>query len=307
MAAAPLRVVYVAASSHSGSTLLALLANQHPLVASVGETAVKPRIRREGRAASQQCSCGARLDTCDFWSRVFRRVTEEAAPLDASHWSNDYRFEHPWLDRLLTQETSVAALRRLRYWAAAHVPGYRSRFRRIDAVNVALVRAVLAETGAQVFVDTTKLLTRLTYLLAIENLDVKVVWMTRDVRGIGWSAHRRGASMLEAARTWRTDQEGVQRLLASLPPNRNLHVRYEDLCSDPRATLGRFWEFCGVDFVDTPATLDARAHHVLGNSMRVGGSLEIRLDERWRREMAEASQRRLLGLAGALHAELGHG
>ena len=48
MPTAPIRVVYVAGSGHTGSTLLALLMDSHPEIACVGETSVKPKIRRRG-------------------------------------------------------------------------------------------------------------------------------------------------------------------------------------------------------------------------------------------------------------------
>ena len=78
------RVIYVVGSSHSGSTLLAMLADEHPEVASVGETAVKPRIRREGRSATQLCSCGAALQNCGFWQHIFADVAAQGLRFDAT-------------------------------------------------------------------------------------------------------------------------------------------------------------------------------------------------------------------------------
>jgi len=86
-------LTYVVGSSHSGSTLLALLADEHPQIASVGETAVKPRIRREGRTANQLCSCGATLAECVFWQQIFADVSSRGVPFDVRHWSTEYRIE----------------------------------------------------------------------------------------------------------------------------------------------------------------------------------------------------------------------
>lgn len=274
------------------------------MVAGVGETAVKPRIRREGRAGSQPCSCGASLSTCPFWQQLFEQVTREASRFDAEHWTNDYRFEQPWLDRLLTRETSSIALRRVRRWAARHLPGYRQRVARINGVNVAFVRAVLSQTGATVFIDTSKVLTRLTHLLEIEELDVKVVWFVRDVRGFAWSARRRGLPMEGAAQTWRNDQEAIVRGLSALPPDRTLQLRYEDLCQEPRRTLHRLWEFCGVAPMDVPLTLRSAEQHVLGNHMRLSEVSSVRLDEGWSTGLSDDDQRRILSVADGMHQHL---
>ena len=190
-----LQVTYVVGSSHSGSTLIAFLADQHPQIASVGETAVKRRIRREGRASAQRCSCGERLDTCPFWQAVFADVSATGIRLSTTRWRTDYRFEHPWLDAVLTRETSWLAWREGRRWATRHLPRLRARTARVDRANVAFVRAVLRRRNASVFLDTTKLLTRLTYLLEIPDFDLQVVRLVRDVRGFAASAQRRGESV----------------------------------------------------------------------------------------------------------------
>jgi len=301
------RVVYVAGSGHSGSTLLALLAQRHPAIATVGETAVKPRIRREGRAPEQRCSCGARLDGCPFWQRIFARVQATGLAFDASHWTNDYRFEHPWLDRLLTKETVVPGVVAFRQWAARHLPFYRARVHRVDATNVAFIDAVLAETGATVFLDTTKLLTRLLHLLAIPALDLRIVWLTRDVRGYANSARRRGARVDEAATTWRRDQEAIGALVGSLSPGRALHVRYEDLCRHPFETLRNIFLFSGLEALAPDALETPRPAHVLGNQMRTEGAREVVLDERWRQELSASQMADIERVAGAMNARLGHG
>jgi len=301
-----LTVTYVVGSSHSGSTLVALLADQHPQIASVGETAIKRRIRREGRAGEQRCSCGERLDGCPFWQAVFADVSAAGIPLSAQNWLTDYRFEHPWLDRLLTRETSWLAWRERRRWLTRRLPGLRERTARIDHANVAFVAAVLRRRDARVFLDTTKLLTRLTYLLEIPELDLRVVRLVRDVRAFAASTQRRGGSVAVATAVWMNDQAAIERVLAGWPGIRQTFLRYEDLCAAPQATLQRLWEFCGVDPIDPSATVHAREHHVLGNNMRMGDTITVRLDETWRSRLAPGDQQRILAVAGPLNERLGY-
>ena len=61
-----LRVVYVASSSFSGSTLLALLLNAHRRVVSIGE--MGPAAMYSNRA--YPCSCGALVTDCDFFRDI---------------------------------------------------------------------------------------------------------------------------------------------------------------------------------------------------------------------------------------------
>jgi hypothetical protein len=304
--AARLRVTYVVGSSHTGSTLLALLADQHPDVASVGETAPKPRIRREGRSGRQHCSCGAPLAGCPFWQQVFQSVTQKGVALNADEWSNDYRFENYWLDTLLTRETSSVAVRRVRWWASRRLPILRQRVSRIDRVNVAFVAAVLAQKRASVLLDTTKLLTRLTYLLEIPDLEVTVVRLVRDVRGFAASAKRDGRAIEDAARVWVKDQEAILRVTSALPPQRMLLMRYEDLCREPAATMRKLWELCRVEPIALGPALDGQEHHVLGNNMRMRGPIRVELDETWRTRLTEGEQGRVLRIAGPMTEQLGY-
>lgn len=300
-------VVYLAGSGHTGSTLLAMLADTHPAIASVGEIAVKPKIRRRGDSETQKCSCGAAVAACPFWKDVFTRVRQQGLDLDARSWANDYRFENPLLHRVFTKDSSHATMRRFRRWAEERMPIYRSRTRRIDQVNVAFVRAVLDATGATVFFDTSKGTPRLARLLAIPAFDMKVVTLVRDVRAYAASARRRGQSLTDAAGTWRKDQLAIRELVSVLPPDRLTRIRYEDLCEDPAGTLRRLWTFCGVPQIDPATRVFSNEHHVLGNNMRMAGPIEVRLDQRWRRDLAPAEQSAVLRIAGPLHADFGYG
>jgi hypothetical protein len=302
----PLRVVYVVGSSHSGSTLLAMLADEHPDVASVGETAIKPRIRREGRAATQPCSCGSTVHDCPFWQSIFYRVRLQDVHLDGSSWTNDYRFEDRWLDALLTRETSSQILLWLRRRVPGLVPAYRARIARIDRVNVAFIDAVLSHRSASVFLDGTKLLTRLVHLLQIPELNVKIVRLVRDVRGFAASAKSRGLSTVEAAQVWHKDQRAIARVLQTLPAESTLLMRYEDLCAEPGPTLQRLWAFCGVRPFEAPSSVQASDHHILGNRMRMEDTITIRLDESWRTRLTPIEHRDVLTVAGAMNRSMGY-
>jgi hypothetical protein len=301
-----LSVTYVVGSSHSGSTLIAFLADQHPEIASVGETAVKRGIRWEGRAAAQHCSCGLAIDGCPFWTGIFGDVSAAGMPFSVERWRTDYRFEHPWLDSLLTRETSSMPIRGARHWGMRHLPVLRRRMARIDRTNVAFVRAVLARRGATVFLDTSKLLTRVSYLMDIAEFDVRIVRLARDARGFAASAKRRGGSAVQAAAVWRNDQVAIDRFLAARPDLPTLLVRYEDLCGQPGKTLGLLWQFCGVGPLEPTTIIQAREHHILGNSMRMGNTIQVRLDETWRSRLGQQDEQRVLEVAGELNTRLGY-
>jgi hypothetical protein len=243
---------------------------------------------------------------CAFWVQVFDRVREAGHDLGATSWSNDYRFEHPVAQRLLSRACATTRGRRLLSWAAETVPGYRTRIAAIDSVNRAFIRAVLSVTGAKVFADTSKRLPRLLHLMRMPDLDLKVVLLVRDVRGYVASAKRRGLPVLEAARTWHRHQLTFAELAGELPPDRVQRVRYEDICAQPSETLRKLWAFSGVADVEPPTVLDASQHHVLGNAMRLTRQIRIRLDRSWTERLDGDETRRILDIAGEINRKLGY-
>ena len=73
-----MRIIFIASLSHSGSTLLDLLLNAHPQVASVGELKQLSRFAGfQKRRVWHGCTCGAAtLWDCPFWSRVSASAEE---------------------------------------------------------------------------------------------------------------------------------------------------------------------------------------------------------------------------------------
>ena len=301
----PLRVVYLAGSGHTGSTLLALFMDAHPQMVSVGETSFK--LKLQGAAGARlTCSCGASYVDCQFWQDVFSRVREAGYELNAAEWSNDFRYRHWLAHRLLTRYSARTSLRVFQDTAAAVLPWHRARINRVRRVNVEFIRAALQVARADVFFDTSKLAVRLKHLLETPELDIKVVRLVRDVRGYASSAKRRGGSVLDAATTWRKDLQCLDHITRSLPADRTMVLRYEDLCRDPGTWLRSLYGFCGVRAIEPPEFVISGEHHVLGNSMRKEKTIRIRLDESWRTSLTHDEQTRVLAIAGGYLEKLGY-
>jgi hypothetical protein len=300
-----LRVVYLTGSGHTGSTLLALFLDAHPRIVSVGETSFKRKVQRRG-STELVCTCGAPYSACPFWQQVFRGVAEAGFELSAGKWSNDFRYKGRLAHRLLSRYSAHPVFRTVQRAAAAVLPGHGARVEQVRRVNVEFIRTVLRLADADVFFDTSKRAMRLHHLLDTPQLDVRVVKLVRDVRGYVSSAKRRGESVSEAALAWRRAQESIEHLTRTLPADRMMLLRYEDVCRDPRTWLKRTYAFCGVEAIDPPDAVVSGEHHVIGNNMRRSEQIRIRLDESWRTGLSTEEQARVLAIAGPLPARFGY-
>jgi hypothetical protein len=292
-----LRVGFLTGSGHTGSTLLALFMDTHPQIVSVGETAIKPGLR-SGSEQLHRCSCGHPISECRFWQTVFEAVGRTGHELNASNWSNDYRYESRILHLMLSRYSSIRPARALQDIAGGLLPFHRARVRRTNEVNVAFIRSVLQIAGADVFFDTSKAPMRLWHLLRVPELDVRVVLLVRDVRGFCSSAKRRGQSVKEAASAWNNRHRVLADIAARLPDERVTWLRYEDLCVDPSRRLKELQRFLQVDEQEPPEFILSRDHHVLGNRIRRDGAIRIRPADDWSKTLTASEASEALRIAG---------
>jgi hypothetical protein len=203
-----------------------------------------------------------------------------------------------------------------------HLAGSRQR-------NMQLLSVLHELTGARVIVDSSKLPLRLKYLLDVPDIETRVIRLVRDGRAVAltytdeWNfadasepALRGGGNgarrpppqrdIAAGAREWRRSNESADCVVARLPREQWLQVRYEDLAVRPEAELRRICEFLGLTPEQVTLNFRARPQHVIGNGMRLDRTSDIRLDERWREHLSAADLEAFDRVAGGLNRRYGY-
>ncbi len=288
------RVVYIGGMGRSGSTLLEKLLNELPTTFSVGETL---HLWERGLRDNERCGCGDSFSECVHWSNV--------GPVAFDGWDNVD------VDRLIDLRWGVDRSRRL----AQIFSLYRGRtMNRDERTYTDALRRVLAGSaevsGEQVMLESSKHLSTAALMGATDGLDVVVVHLVRDPRGVAYSWTKQVARpeadgeimpQYRPSRTaarWVADNSGFEALARLGVPV--AQIRYEDMLADPKATVESVARLAGIDL--QPGDLDyingsevrlrSPMHSIAGNPMRFGGeTLELRLDERWRDAMPTVHQR----------------
>lgn len=298
----PIPLVYIQSAAHSGSTLLALQLGRHPQVVSVGELSGTPKRANPG----YRCSCGAELARCEFWADISAGMAQRGFSYRATTDLTDVAdAPNAYARRLLRPLHRGPFLELVRDVGLALSPAARAHLRRHQALKAALAESVVERTGKPVLVDSSKSGVQLKYLLRNPRFQVKVVWLLRDGRGVARSLMRnQRKSMRRAAYQWRRSNEEAQAIVARLPRHAWTHVRYEDLCTAPEATLEAAWRFVGV----APRPPENDIQHVLGHSSRLEAQRrEIALDEKWRVDLSAEDLRVFDEVAGRMNRRLGYG
>lgn len=269
------------------------------------------------RSDDDLCACGAPYAHCDFWSAVGERAFGgwHRADLDRLAYLRRAvpRIRHvPWLAR-----------RRLAGDRLALVDEYVDYFARVYA-------AAASVTGAQVVVDSSKFATIGLCLRWARGIDLRVVHLVRDPRGVAYSGTKKTpnpgteAGMLPrfspttSALHWNL-QNSIAGLLGS-PRGRAgrttavRRVYYEKLIANPRDGIRDLARFAGLDVADADLSFlsDDYAelpvpHNIGGNPMRFStGRLPLRRDDTWRVAFPPAQRRLVSAICAPLLVSYGY-
>jgi hypothetical protein len=295
----------IAARAYSGSTLLAALLGAHPQIATVSEVSGS---RREGRMDTFRCSCGERMVDCPFWQAMQARMRNRGYPdFRLGNFELNFSRGRGWFERLRTGSLRWSLLEGFRDRAFAIWPGHTASMRQIGRRNKDFAESVLEETGARVFVDTSKERMRIRYLRRFMPMELRVIHLVRDVRGVVDSIGRHAGHPIDvgaAARDWTSTNRTLMRHTEDLPPDKGLVLRYEDLCADPAGTLDAIHTFCGVSRLASGPS-SGHGQHLLGNERRLETDwTRINLDERWRSRLSNEELARIAETAGAIARRL---
>lgn len=304
------RLLFVGGLGRSGSTLLEKLANELPGTFAVGETL---HVWERGLRDDERCGCGRAFSDCPHWQAVGRVAFGGWSEVD--------------VDRLVELRWTVDRTRRL----AAIYGLHRGRtFTPGESVYTHHLRAVLLASatvadGPPVLLESSKHLTTAALLAATPGLDVRVLHLVRDPRGVAYSWTKEVArpeaddSLMpryrpsRTAGRWVTDNLGFETLGRLGVPT--MRIRYEDLLAEPEATMRRVAAFVDLPlgaedlaFLDgSTARVSTPMHSIAGNPMRFGGEeLRLRLDEQWRTRLPRRQQALVSSITAPLLARYGY-
>lgn len=262
---------------------------------------------------NERCGCGVPFLECRFWTQVGQQAF---GGWDAVE-----------VDRLIALAAAVDRTRNIPRYALHQLPAQlRADLREYTSYYVRLYRAAQEVSGASVLIDSSKHASLAYCLSQQEEIDLRVVHVVRDSRGVAYSwtkhVHRPETdgtdemarfSPVKTSILW--DAHNVAFSVLGRRSSVAVHrMRYEEFVADPRGSVREIAAFAGLpvteaglEFLSAQAAELGTCHSAAGNPMRfTTGRLALRQDEAWREAMPAGARRLVSALTGPLLGAYGY-
>jgi Sulfotransferase family len=295
----PVKVLFIAGWSRSGTTFLDTLLGEIDGFFSTGELRA---IWDAGLQRRWSCGCGAPVPECPVWSSVLTAAYGDARNSPAAHPERIWRHQQ--------EAVRMRHLPRLLGYRQGSRPRWEPLAAYLDAVGP-LYRAIAEVTEARVIVDSSKLAQEAAVLRLVSGIRPYLVHLVRDPRGVARSMQRQmlmqgsNAEAVEMPRSsaaasslgWLRTNAAIEAVRRRYPPTSTLKLRYEDLAREPHRSLAEIASLVGEPLAG-PGSLEDMAvelhgnHTVWGNPGRFRtGRVEIKYDDGWTKELGVTDRR----------------
>ncbi|QIG49933.1 sulfotransferase [Nordella sp. HKS 07] len=284
------KLVYIAGYGRSGSTVLSIALGQHKEIFGCGEIITLGHHVWEN---NEYCSCGSPIHDCEFWRETVALWGKEESPSLVSDYG-----------KLQDQFESLISISRMLRKTLR-----RESFNTYSRHTLRLLEVVSKRSSRGLVVDSSKHPGRAAALALIPGLDLYVIHLVRDGRGVAWSllkAYQRdkriglqkdieAKPVMRTAFRWATVNLATESLARRLGPRRFVRIRYEDFTRDPKECLKKIGDLIGADFGDLGDQINAGmplepGHQMAGNRLRMNATIELSPDVKWKSQMPGRKQ-----------------
>ena len=273
------KILYVMGEGRSGSTILDIILGTHSDIIGVGELW---SMLTENEKLTGQCSCGKTVGECEFWTSTKKKYINQLdkRTLEMVH---NTRLKHDQLRRFPLKLAGFKGKGVERYNLDADL----------------LYTTISKVSGKSIIVDSTKQIGRAFNILNSPSLDVYLIHLVRDGRGILRSRLRDLERTPTLQRPWWrkmpiftmfawTVKNFCALLVGRTVPEKYLLVRYEDLTSTPIAVFKMIEQFCQIDMKDITQRfqndLSFTTSHQIGGNQRArekSQHIYLKADQEW--------------------------
>lgn len=292
----------------SGSTLLGRMLGQIKGAFYLGEF---QHIWKRQFERNVLCECRKKFKECPIWSEIIKRAFGDVERLDLPRIRRDKHLAHKYWDKPAILRDLIMPL----------------RGRLADARHGSRMESILRHsrevTGTELLIDASKVPAHGHVLENIASVDLRVVHLVRDPRGVAFSWQKKKPildgsqkmiirySASRSAKLWLRVNRHAEKLGQRLR-GKYYRLRYEHLLDDPQDAINETLEGIGLGDTKTPEIRDgvidlSTGHSIGGNPDRFkSGPTELRLDSEWQEKLDPCDRQTVERIAGDMMRKYGY-
>ena len=282
------KVLYIAGFERSGSTIVNRVLGQIDGFVAWGELR---DIWQHGIIENRCCTCGTLFRKCPAWTKILDEAFGGISQVDAKQMTK------------LLQQTRARVLPH--YFKVLTDQSLKSSVEEYLKSLESLYRTIQTTTDSKVIVDSTKASWYGYILGMLPTIDLYVVHIVRDPRGVCYSLQQRKGkgepecqwyNPFHASLSWNLKNSAVEMLLNRFP-ERYLRINYEDFAQNPKVAVASLLNLVKENVKRLPFKDDCMVKmsvdHIFAGSPSSRseiGAVKLHLDERWKKKMNQADK-----------------
>lgn len=287
-----IKVLFIAGSGRSGSTLLERMLGQIDGLVSVGE--IRHFWRQDFN--KELCGCGRLFRECPFWTAVFKEA----------FGSQKINFQE-----IMALRQRVDRIRYLPHMLSPWQPlSYKEDKKKYTDILIALYQAIQKVSGSKIIIDSSKDVSSYYLLSTLTEIELHVIHLVRDSRAVAYSWQRKRKQPHVINRTsympvfsprhsaWEWFYRNILTEVGKVKAQSYYRLRYVDLIREPAASIKFICENLQLNTFDTSfiqqnhVNLQKSNHTVSGNPVRFQkGEIQLKLDNEWQTTMRKKDRR----------------
>jgi hypothetical protein len=227
------------------------------------------------------CSCGVPLDSCKVWSKILISL-----PVEYVEKATDFK--------LFCQQFEYHS----------SIPKYiLNRYSQKDIdryieINNTIFNTLRKYNEKKYFLDSAKYIGRFLGLKKSEELDVKTIYLVRDVRGVVNSFSKNVQSPRGELSTifyWLAVNTVSELTYRMTPKKRILKIKYEDFIDNPIYELEKLECFLGIKLTDVKDKIKYNnsfemSHIIGGNRIKRSNKIYFKADKEWENKYSKTKK-----------------
>ncbi|MEZ4886682.1 MAG: hypothetical protein R3E32_18280 [Chitinophagales bacterium] len=237
----PIKLIYIIGMSFSGSTLLGFLLGSGKEVENLGQLKTFSR-----RQISRTCTCGDAPLVCSLWGKYYD--------------GNYQTFDKPSVFAKIRMISNILLKKKEGVKQLTDTP---------DLTFLKAIHDDIQSFNSQInyLVDTSNSIWRLAYLLQCQGIELKVIYLKREVNSniVSFMKRNRLLGFWRGIFTYKIKHYLISKFLAinQVP---NVSVSYEEICAIPQKTLSRIGIFLNINYDNFSTHIRQRQYHVIGGN-----------------------------------------